>query len=252
MKKQKSVFEVYAHEYDLITNAAQREAYHTREVKSIIERFKPQKVLDAGCATGLTALLFARQGVETVGLDRSRSMIKQAQETRSDTNLSLDFQYGSFERLPKRMYRQFDLVVCLANSISGVANLSDLRKVMINFRAILRSGGHLVLQMLNYSAITADTLMTIKATENDGIVYERFSERKGRSLFVYVSRADFNQTPPKFEVFRHQFDNYTPEQMLRCIKDAGFVKSKKFANLYLDKRFSRKGRDLVITAMAAD
>jgi len=252
MKKQKSVFEVYAHEYDLITNAAQREAYHAKEVQAIIDRFKPDNVLDAGCATGLTAMLFARQGVEAVGLDRSRPIIKQAKKTRGDVKLPLNFQYGSFESLPKRMFHKFDLVVCLANSISGVATVSDLRKVMKNFRAVLRPGGHLVLQMLNYDAITPDSLMTIKATRNDDIVYERFSERKGRSLFVYVTRADFGQTPPRFEVFRHQFDNYTPEQVLRCIKGAGFVRPRRFANLYMNTRFTRKGRDLVITAMAAD
>ncbi len=61
VKLQLSAFEKYAHEYDLITNAAQREKYHQKEVDALIARFRPRSVLDAGCASGLTAMLFARR-----------------------------------------------------------------------------------------------------------------------------------------------------------------------------------------------
>jgi len=248
MKNQTSVFEVYAHEYDLITNAAQREAYHVREVAALIERFKPKSVLDAGCASGLTTLLFARQGVEAVGIDRSRAILETAQQTRGNTKLPVSFCYADFTKLPKRMHGQFDMVACLANAISGVGSVANLRQSIENFYAVLAPGGTLVLQMLNYAAIKADTLMPIKATENNGIVYERFSERQGKSLFIYVTRADFAAKPPKFEVFRHQFDNFSPEQVERAVRQAGFEQVQKYADLHVKKLFGVRSRDLVITA----
>lgn len=247
-KKQSSVFEVYAHEYDLITNAAAREKFHAKEVEAVIKRFGPSSVLDAGCASGLTTLLFARRGVTAVGIDRSRPILKTARETRGDKDLPITFKYASFEKLPKAMHRSFDLVVCLANSISGVDTTANLRATLRNFLAVLNPGGHLVLQMLNYAAVEEHALMPIKATSNDGIVYERFSERRGKSLFIYVTRADFSKSPPGLEIFRHRFDNFSPEQVEKAIRAAGFERIRKFGNLLFDKRFSKKARDLVITA----
>ncbi|HVP07362.1 MAG TPA: hypothetical protein VMS71_05920, partial [Candidatus Acidoferrum sp.] len=71
----RSFFEIYANEYDWLTDAASREKNHERELAAIIERYRPTSVLDAGCATGLTAMLFARNGVRAVGLDRSKAML---------------------------------------------------------------------------------------------------------------------------------------------------------------------------------
>ncbi len=120
----RSVFDIYAHEYDLITNAAEREKYHKKEVAAIIKRFKPETALDAGCATGLTSTLLAEIGIATVGLDSSEAMIKVATKKAKGQKLPLEYRLGRFENLPTSMTKRFDLVVCLANSISGVPTLA--------------------------------------------------------------------------------------------------------------------------------
>lgn len=248
-KKPVSVFEKYAHEYDLITNAAQRQANHQVEVDAIIARCHPSRVLDAGCATGLTTMLFGRRGVESVGLDRSRTMLKTAREKFADKELPISFVEGSFEKLPSNLSGQFDLVVCLANSISGVGIKSDLKKAMAGFFRVLRPGGTLVLQMLNYMAIAEDILMPIKATRNGDIVYERFSERRGNCLSVYVTRADFALEPPSYEVFRHDFDNFDPQVVTEIMQKVGFGSLRRFGDLNFTKRFGKKSRDLVVEAV---
>ena len=249
MNKQKSVFEVYAHEYDLITNAKQREPNHIKEVSALINKFHPKSVLDAGCAAGLTSMLFAKQGVEAVGLDISRPMLEQCHKKYDKTELPFSFCYGDFESLPKKLYNRFDMVACLANSISGVSTVAGLGRSFMSFYKVLKPNGILVLQMLNYTSMKEDIIFPIKATENNGIIYERFSERQKNKLFVYVTRFDMEQNPLKFEVFRHQFDNYTPDQVMKKIKLAGFKKTKKYGNLLLNKKFLKSSRDLVITAV---
>ena len=250
MKKQKSVFEVYAHEYDLITNAKQREPNHTKEVTALINKFHPKSVLDAGCAAGLTSMLFAKQGVEAVGLDMSRPMMEQCHKKYDNSKLPLSFCKGNFENLPKKLYNSFDMVACLANSISGVSTIVGLGKAIRNFYKVLKPNGVLVLQMLNYASMKEGIIFPIKATENNGIIYERFSERQKNKLFVYVTRFDMNQKPPEFEIFRHQFDNYTTDQVMKKIKSAGFQRTKKYGNLLLNKKFLKlSSRDLIITAV---
>lgn len=249
MKKQKSVFEVYAHEYDLITNAQQREPNHAKEVATLINKFHPKSVLDAGCAAGLSSMLFAKQGIEAVGLDRSRPILDQCRNKYDNSPLPLSFIYGDFESLPKRLADKFDMVACLANSISGVSTISGLRNTFKSFFSVLKPGGVMILQMLNYISIKEGIIFPIKATENNGIIYERFSERQKNKLFVYVTRFDINAKPQQYEIFRHQFDNFTPDQVVSKIKSSGFDKIRKYGNLLLTKKFSKSSRDLVITAV---
>ncbi len=248
MKKSISVFEKYAHEYDLITNAVQREVYHAKEIARLIQQCKPTAVLDAGCASGLTSFLFAKAGVPTVGLDQSKTMLKVARGKFRGQSLPLSFRHGKFEALPKSMNGRFDLVVCLANSISGLLTVSLLHRAMKNFFAVTQPGGWLVLQALNYSAINEGEVKPIRVTNNDGIVYERFSERKGKSLSVYVTRTDLNQKQPLLEVFRHTFDNFTPTEIKKAVRSAGFKKLSIYGDLKLKKRFVRSSKDFVVVA----
>ncbi len=247
-KKQPSAFERYAHEYDLMTDAAAREPNHLKEIDTLISRFKPRRVLDAGCASGLTTVLFAERGVEAVGLDRSKPMLAIAIEKAARRNVVAEFIYGDFEKLPKRLDGSFDLIVCLANSISGVDSLSGLLASLRGFKRLLQPNGHLVLQLLNYAAIKEGELFPVKVTHNDGIVYERFSERRGKVLSIYLTRTDLKQSPPTLEPFRHDFDNFTVDEVLDRTKRAGFTDIKKFGDLKLTQRFSKQRRDLVITA----
>ena len=245
-RKSASFFDIYADEYDLMTNAAAREAPHDREVRALIERFQPERVLDAGCATGLTAYLFARQGIATVGLDRSRAMIRIARQKYEHLGLPLEFRVGWFERIPQRLHRRFDLVVCLANSISGVGTRARLRDALRGFYRALKPGSYLVIQMLNFAAVREGELIPIKATVNGGIIYERFVERQRQRFFVYVTRLDTRQKPPKLEAFRHDFDNFTEREMVQSLRRQGFEAIERYGDLRLTRPFTRSSRDVVL------
>lgn len=246
--KTPSAFEKYAHEYDWMTNAAEREASHAREVDAIIERCYPTRVLDAGCATGLTTALFARRGIPTVGLDRSRQMLTVARQKFLDSVLPVEFRWGRFEKLPKSMNSSFDTVVCLANSITGVDNKSNLLKSLRGFHRVLSDRGCFVLQMLNYQAVREGELMPIRATVNNGIVYARYSQRRGSRLALHVIRIDLNTDPPLTEPFLHEFDNQTPDEMCALMHRAGFKKLSTYADLGFQLQFKRSSRNLVVFA----
>ncbi|UCE25233.1 MAG: class I SAM-dependent methyltransferase [Candidatus Zixiibacteriota bacterium] len=247
MGRNKSFFDTYPDEYDILTNATERAKMHRKEVRAIIEKFKPKAVLDAGCATGLTSRLFAAESISATGIDRSKAILEVARSNDWLNNNMLSFRHAHFEDLPKAMRERFDLVVCLANSISGVGTVANLRRSLRNFLAVLTPGGHLVLQMLNYTAIREGEVMPIKATKHGTLVYERFSERRGRKLYLYITRLDYGAKPPAFEIFKHEIDNFSPEQMSDSMKLAGFTGIKRYADLFLSRRFGKSSRDLVIT-----
>jgi ubiquinone/menaquinone biosynthesis C-methylase UbiE len=244
----RSFFELYAHEYDALTNAAARAEGHRKEVAAIIERFGPSRVLDAGCATGLTSSLFAEAGVTAVGLDRSRAMLEVAQAKFAKSGAPVSFRYGRFEALPASMNGTFDLVVCLANSISGVGSVRNLRASLAGFGRVLRPGGTLVLQLLNVEAVREGEIMPVRATQQDGILYLRFMERLGMKSILHIVRVDQKHTPPIFEPFRNESEQFSRLQIEGALKRTGFAELRAFGDLSFGKRFGRKSRDLVLTA----
>ena len=198
-----SVFDKYAHEYDLITNAVEREKSDGREVDALISTFHPTKVLDAGCATGLTCYLFASKGIPATGIDRAPRMIEVAREKYEESRLPLTFVRGQFEKLPKTLHGKFNLMVCLANSISGFSTADGLLASLRSFRKCLTEQGTLVIQMLNFEAIKKDQIFPIRATRNGDILYLRYSERVGDLQQIHVIRTDLSTQPPSYEIVRH-------------------------------------------------
>lgn len=251
-KKKKSFFEYYAHEYDILTDAKKREKKHSKEINSIIKTFHPRSVLDAGCATGLSSYLFAKQSIKTVGFDCSRPMLKIARQKYNSLAPLLTFKYGYFEKLPQSMYSKFDLVVCLANSIVGVGAMFHLQEALMKFYHVLKPGGNLIVQMLNYFSIVDEEILPIKATRNKNIIYQRFSERRGKKLYIYVNRIDLDSSPLKYEMFRHEFENFDVTEMVTGLKKAKFSKIQKYSDLFLKKTFTKTAHDLVLTARKID
>jgi ubiquinone/menaquinone biosynthesis C-methylase UbiE len=241
-----SVFDIYAHEYDWLTNATQREPNHQKEIAALIERFRPTHVLDAGCATGLTSMLFAKAGVPAVGLDRSKAMLTVARKKFKGSGLPLSFRYGRFEQLPKNLTARFDLVVCLANSISGVDSKGALKKSLEGFHRVLKPGGALVLQLLNYKALKDGDIQPIRATGHEDIVYLRYMERTGRRVSLHVVRVDTTQSPPAFEPFRSEFDGFTPSDITSTLQAVGFRKILRYSDLLLSRKYIRASHDLVV------
>jgi len=250
--KARSIFEVYPHEYDLMTNVAAREKRHALEVDALIDRFHPTAVLDAGCATGLTTRLFARRGVTAVGLDRSRRMIRQARQNPADVGRPLTFRVGSFEKLPVSFENAFDLVVCLANSIVGVETKTGLGRAMRGFLRVLKPGGALVVQGLNQEAVEEGVLFPVRATRNDAIIYLRMTRRRGRQGELIAIRLDLSVDPPRFEPFLHEFDTFTRAELCSAFETAGFRSIRTYSDLLLSRPFRVSSRDIVIVARRPD
>lgn len=243
-----SFFAKYAHEYDQLTNARARTEPHRVEVQSLINDFDPSLVLDAGCGSGLTSMLLASEGVKTVGMDREAAMIKTAKKKYDHLGYPLKFIKGSFENPPKSLTRKFDLLICLANGISGLGSMALLKKGMRGFYSCLKPGGSLVIQMLNFTSVAENKIMPIRATKSAGIIYARYARRQGRRFSLHIVRIDNSGKEPAFEAFCHDFDNFTPAELARAVKAAGFSAIKRFADVARQHKFAGTARDLVLVA----
>lgn len=241
-----SFFDKYAHEYDQLTNASARVKYHTQEVQSLIDDFDPLFVIDAGCGSGLTSMLLAQAGIKTIGLDREATMIAASRKKYDKLKLPLKFMRGSFETPPQSLVGKADILICLANGISGLNSLAYLKKGLKGFYNCLKPRGVVVIQMLNYGSIPEKRIMPIRATKANGIIYLRYARRIGRRYSLHIVRVDNTKETPTFEPFVHDFDNFTPAEIARTAKAVGFEGLKRFADIERKKQFDSTARNLVL------
>ncbi|MEI6292526.1 MAG: methyltransferase domain-containing protein [Methanomicrobiales archaeon] len=96
----------------------------------------PQKVLDAGCGTGVICLLFAEMGHQVTGVDLSESMIAKAREKGNAQNLSIELCKGDAEHLPFND-GSFDVVV----NRHLLWTLPHPKVALKEWRRVLKSGG---------------------------------------------------------------------------------------------------------------
>ncbi len=96
-------------------------------------------VLDLGCGTGRhLAALQAAVGCEAVGIDLQPRLIEYGQARHPN----LDLMPGDIRA--ERLGRQFDLVLCLGNSLSYLLTDADLRAAAETFSAHTKPGGNLL------------------------------------------------------------------------------------------------------------
>jgi ubiquinone/menaquinone biosynthesis C-methylase UbiE len=115
-----------------------------------------EKVLDAGCGTGHTALNFAPHVAQVIALDFTAGMLEQGRKLASERNLdNIDFQLGDVEKL-KFADGEFDVVV----SRYSAHHWPHPQNALHEFWRVLRPGGQFILSdVVSFNDFTADTFL---------------------------------------------------------------------------------------------
>lgn len=111
------------------------------------ERIGASTVLDVACGTGHHAAMFHSSGLQVEAADISPAMIERAQSTFGNRP-DLHWIVRSFEEPPPQT-TQFDAVICIGNSLALCADLQSVRRAIATMMSAARSGGMVVIQVLN-------------------------------------------------------------------------------------------------------
>ena len=105
-----------------------------------IELQPGMKVLDAACGTGNLAVIAARRGCVTFGLDIASNLVAQARERARQESLDIEFTEGDAEAMPYPD-ASFDVVV----SMYGVMFTPRPERVVSELQRVVRPGGLIAL-----------------------------------------------------------------------------------------------------------
>ncbi|MGB6829952.1 MAG: class I SAM-dependent methyltransferase [Terracidiphilus sp.] len=111
------------------------------------------RILDCSCGIGGFAIALAKLGYGVSGSDGSPGMIEQADLAARNANVDIPLKCCTWEELPAHVTGPFDLVFCLGNAIGHTRNREEMFRSVQGMRAVLRSGGKLVIDSRNWEQI---------------------------------------------------------------------------------------------------
>jgi SAM-dependent methyltransferase len=201
------LYDAFSDDYDRFVNWEDRLAYEMPFIERTLRQVDARRVLDVACGTGMHAIELARRGYEVVGADLSAPMIERAKENAATTGVEAHFVVAGFGELAEKLVlspstglvlseieglktspvegagSQFNMVLCLGNSLPHVSSARDLDEALADFAAVLRPGGLLLIQNRNFDAVLARR--------------ERFmrpeAHREGDREWLFVRFYDFTE-----------------------------------------------------------
>lgn len=131
----------YAAHYDRQGQSRWSETLLRFALTTLVPRYgrRPRVALDLACGTGTGALLLARAGLATIGLDRSAAMLAIARAKASAAQARAWFVRGDLREFAFR--RRFDLVTCCYDSLNYLLDPADLARAFARVRDALAPGG---------------------------------------------------------------------------------------------------------------
>ncbi|MCH7840755.1 MAG: methyltransferase domain-containing protein [Planctomycetes bacterium] len=133
-------------------------------------------LLDAGCGPGHQAVALAKTGYRVIALDAEEEMIDLAVERSRKADVDIQFVRAVYGELPEALDAAagcIDGVLCVGNALAATGDRQGCREAVRNFAAVLRPGGKLFVQIVNFRAMRNESpcVRGPRIAVRDGIEY---------------------------------------------------------------------------------
>lgn len=242
-------YDSLAEDYDTMTGFEKRFIHERPFFNLLVQQFRFSTVLDAGAGTGFHSLLLGQLGSHMTAMDVSGKMLERVKAHAKDLHIKIALLKSNFLDLPRTTNKKFDAVFCMGNSLPHLLTPEELVQSLKNFFAVLRPGGMLFLQLLNYARILASRERIQSVKEAGGMTFTRFYEFQEEFVVFNILRL-------KKEEGRlvHQLDSVKLRPILKpeltnALHEAGFDGMKIHGSIALDDFCEQTSKDLVVLAV---
>jgi SAM-dependent methyltransferase len=233
-------YDSLAPDYDLMTSFDDRFAKERSWFEAIVSKFAVRSALDAGCGTGFHSILLSRLGVTVAGVDASPAMIERARENARRLSSAVTLHTGGFSEISSAASGPFDAVFCLGNGLVHLLTDAGLNDALANFRSVLRPGGTLIVQVLNYERILSEKKELLGKREAGGMTFERKYAYHGETVTFTISRGGKSDSVTLCPL--------TSGMLAKACAAAGFDDVATFGDLAMGVFDPAGSPDLVLTA----
>lgn len=253
MAAEMSMFEAFQPYYEIMVDWDARLAHESPFFQRAFQSVHAQSVLDCACGTGHHACQFARWGLEVAGSDVSAEMVRRAEHLAATRNLQIEFQQTSFDHLSEVYQEQFDAVVCVGNSLSAAGRRTVVADGIREMHKVVRPGGALVLQVLNYERFTPGENVYGEPVHREHIgqshlflkSFRRAGTRCDMDIIVLIHGATDQWTRT---VFHERLLVLDRAALVEMVEQAGFGKINLYGGYDMAPLSPKKSRDLILVA----
>ena len=241
-------YDLLAPDYDRMTGFEKRFVHEKPFFRLLVERYGITAALDAGCGTGFHALLLAQLGVAVTAVDVSREMLHVLDAHAREYGLDINMVESSFADLPSKVHRTYDAVFCLGNSLAHMASNEALQATLENFASVLKKGGILFLQNLNYDRILRTRKRVQSVKEVDGVMYVRFYDYEGSSIRFNILRLERKDGGVTHTLESIPLRPVMKKDLLERLDLTGFGEVRTYGGITMEEFVPEESKDLVVLA----
>lgn len=181
------------------------------------------RILDLGCGQGRHLEAFRDRGLEGVGLDLSRPLLRRA---RAATDGRTPLVQADMRRVPLAG-ATFDAVTSFFTSFGYFASRSEDRRVLREVRRVLRPGGAYLLDFLNAEQVRAELVPEEEATVDGKTVIQSREIREGHVVKRIEIRPGGEEAP---KVYHERVRLYEPGELVEMLGEASLPAEARFGD----------------------
>jgi ubiquinone/menaquinone biosynthesis C-methylase UbiE len=242
----KEFFNQVAENYDLMISYAEAVERKKKILEKIVEPGK-KFAADIGCGTGTDSIALAKLGMKVSAFDPSLEMVNSARKNANAANKIVSFYNHSIREIPPDFNSKFDLVISFGNTFANIPN-EDLTLSLKRCFDLLRKGGTLFIQVLNYHTILSERKRIVNITGSGANLFVRFYDfNKDQIVFnlLKVNKSKLSDhSLISTEVFPHLKDDFEASFAGMDFKTIEF-----YGDMQLNPFDREKSKDLIVKAL---
>ena len=243
-----SFYDDIADQYDEITGAAGRAESARAFVRELDSRHEIASAVDAACGSGLYALLLAEGGARVIGADISAGMLAEARRRGQAAGAEVEWVQASMQDLAGALAGPLDAALCMGNSLPHLLADADLEAALASFARVLRPGGVLAVQILNYARVLARGERVVGIDRHQDRFYVRFYDFLDERVRFNILAVDLSVPTHGHALHTTTLRPYTLAPLAAALARHGFADVQAFGDLRFGPFEEGASDMLVLTA----
>ena len=202
---------------------------------------------DIGCGSGIDAISLSQLGLKVAAFDPSEEMLNKARKNAiNHSTENIQFCLSGASNIDSVYYNQFNFITCLGNTLSNIPD-KEIHESVNNFYKLLRPGGKVVLQIVNYKKLITEDKRILSITKNEEYTFVRFYDYMDNKIIFNILKFE-NKNTNNYELISTEVFSYSSEYLLSLFNKAGFSNIKVQGDLKGSSFDKKLSKDLIIIA----
>lgn len=166
---------------------------------SLLPKGSNMRVLDIACGSGRHSVALALEGADVIGVDVSPDMIAAATKLAKEKSVNLVFKVLNMLDLEVAIQDDFDLILCLGNSLALSPDRGNLDQLIKTVNGKLTDNGAFLFQILNFEAVRKSQARFFpskggRLSSGEEIVFSRFFDNLDEAETATLVLSSFIKT----------------------------------------------------------